>query len=262
MGDMTVPTVTLPLPDGSTAEMPTVGFGTWRMRGEEAYNATRAALDAGYRHIDTATMYDNETEIGRALRDSGVPRDDVFITTKLRAEDAGREKQALTDSLRRLDVQQVDLWLIHWPPGGLAAPEVWREFIGAQDHGFVRSIGVSNYAPDQIDELTKATGRPPVVDQIPWSPAQHDPALLADLQSRNVVVEGYSSLKRTPLTTPALAEIAARHSRSAAQVVLRWHLQHGIVVIPKSARAERIAENLALFDFVLSESEMRILDKL
>ncbi|MFI5839331.1 aldo/keto reductase [Catenuloplanes sp. NPDC051500] len=259
---MTVPTVTLPLPDGSTAEMPMVGFGTWRIRGQEAYNATRAALDAGYRHIDTATMYDNEAEVGRALRDSGVPRDDVFITTKLLAEDAGREKQALTDSLRKLGLQQVDLWLIHWPPNGLAAPEVWRELIGAQDHGFARSIGVSNYAPEQIDELIKATGRPPVVDQIPWSPAQHDAALLAELHARDVTVEGYSSLKRTPLTAPALTEIAARHSRTPAQVVLRWHVQHGIVVIPKSVRAERIAENIALFDFELGDGEMAVLDRL
>ncbi|MDP9796709.1 diketogulonate reductase-like aldo/keto reductase [Catenuloplanes nepalensis] len=259
---MTVPTVTLPLPDGSAAEMPMVGFGTWRMRGQQAYDATRAALDAGYRHIDTATMYGNEAEVGRALRDSGVPREDVFITTKLLAEDAGREKRALTDSLRHLGVQQVDLWLIHWPPGGLAAPEVWRELISAQDSGFVRSIGVSNYAPEQIDELVAATGRPPVVDQIPWSPARHDAPLLADLRSRNVVVEGYSLIKRTPMDSPVLAEIAGRHGRTPAQVVLRWHLQHDIVIIPKSVRADRIAENLDLFGFTLTDDEMHTLDRL
>ncbi|WP_033342487.1 aldo/keto reductase [Catenuloplanes japonicus] len=259
---MTVPTVTLPLPDGSTAEMPMIGFGTWRTRGDEAYTATRAALDAGYRHIDTATMYDNEAEVGRALRDSGVPREDVFITTKLLSEDAGREKQALTGSLRKLGVQQVDLWLIHWPPGGLAAPEVWRELIGAQDHGFVRSIGVSNYSPEQIDELTDATGRPPVVDQVPWSPARHDAALLADLRARNVVVEGYGPIKRTPMSAPALLEIAARHGKTPAQVVLRWHLQHRIVIIPKSVRPERIAENIDLFGFALTDAEMQTLDKL
>ena len=259
---MTVPTISLPLPDGSTAEMPMVGFGTWRINGDAAYDATRAALDAGYRHIDTATMYGNEAQIGRALRDSGVPREDVFITTKLLAEDAGREKQALTESLRHLGVQQVDLWLIHWPPGGLAAPEVWRELISAQDSGFARSIGVSNYGPEQIDVLIEATGRPPVVDQVPWSPAGHDAPLLADLHARDVVVEGYSPIKRTPMGSPVLAEIAGRHSRTPAQVVLRWHLQHRIVVIPKSVRPERIAENIDLFGFTLTDEEMLALDHL
>ncbi|MDR7273707.1 aldo/keto reductase [Catenuloplanes atrovinosus] len=257
---MTVPTASLPLPDGSTAAMPMIGFGTWRMRGQQAYEATRAALEVGYRHIDTATMYGNEAEVGRALRDSGVAREDVFITTKLLSEDAGREKRALADSLRNLGVQQVDLWLIHWPPGGMAAPEVWRELISAQDTGFVRAIGVSNYSPEQIDELVRATGRAPVVDQIPWSPARHDAALLADLRSRNVVVEGYSPIKRTPMDSPVLAEIAGRHGRTPAQVVLRWHLQHDIVIIPKSAHADRIAENFDLFGFTLTDDEMRALD--
>ncbi len=143
-----------------------------------------------------------------------------------------------------------------WPPRGLARTQ------SRPGPRFVRSIASSNYAPEQIDELIEATGRQPVVDQIPWSPAQHDAALLADLRARNVVVEGYSSIKRTPLTAAGLTEIARRHGRSPAQVVLRWHLQHGIVVIPKSVRPARIVENLDLFGFVLTDDEMRVLDKL
>ena len=246
--------------DTGTA-MPLVGFGTWRLRGDEAYRAVRAALDAGYRHVDTATMYGNEAEVGRALADSGVPREQVFVTTKLPAEHAGREAATLEASLRALGVDAVDLWLIHWPPGG-AGVTVWRELVAAQEAGRARAVGVSNYSLGQLDELTAATGRTPAVNQIRWGPALYDAAVAAGHRERGVVLEGYSPFKTTDLTHPALARIAAAHGVEPTQVVLRWHVQHGVVVIPKSARPERIRANADLAGFTLTDEEMAAVDAL
>jgi len=239
--------------------MPMIGFGTWRLRGRQAYQAVRTALDCGYRHVDTATMYRNEEETGRAIRDSGLDRKDVFITTKLPGEGAGRERATLDASLRALDTDHVDLWLVHWPPRG-ASPPVWRELLALRDEGLARAVGVSNYSVAQIDELTEATGEAPAVNQIPWSPSQHDPKLLAAMRERDVVVEGYSPLKGTNLRSPVLAEIAARRGVTPAQVVLRWHVQHQITVIPKSADPGRIAANIDLFGFSLDAAEMASID--
>lgn len=259
MGAMTDPT-TVTLADG--VQMPLVGFGTWQVTGRRGYDAIRTALAAGYRHIDTATMYGNEQEVGRAVRDSGVPRDDVFITTKLPPERSGRVRETLAASLRALGTSYVDLWLIHWPPHGRASPETWAQFVAARDEGQVRSIGVSNYTTAQIDVLTKATGVTPTVNQIPWSPWQHSPTRLAESRDRRVLVEGYSPFKRSDLRSPVLAGIASAHDVSPAQVVLRWHLQHGIAVIPKSVNPERIRANLDVFGFVLAGDEMARLDAL
>ncbi|HEY2949933.1 MAG TPA: aldo/keto reductase, partial [Micromonosporaceae bacterium] len=150
--------------------MPLVGFGTWQVTGARGFRAIREALDVGYRHLDTATMYGNEAILGRAIRDSGVPREDLFITTKLPPSRAGRERATLDESLRALDTSYVDLWLIHWPPGGRARPEAWRQLLAARDAGLARNAGVSNYSIRQIDELVAATGEAPAVNQIPWSP--------------------------------------------------------------------------------------------
>ena len=171
MVDMTEAT-TVTLTDG--VSMPRVGFGTWQISGRRGYDAIRLALEVGYRHIDTATMYANEAEVGRAIRDSGVPREDVFVTTKLPPERAGRARETLAASLRALSTSYVDLWLIHWPPRGRASVGTWSDFIAARDEGLARSIGVSNYSTAQIDELTKETGVTPTVNQIPWSPWEHD----------------------------------------------------------------------------------------
>jgi 2,5-diketo-D-gluconate reductase A len=244
------------------AEMPMIGFGTWALRGRPGRAAIRAALDAGYRHIDTATMYGNEAEAGRAVAESGLPRDEVFITTKLPAGRAGQEHATLSASLRALDTGFVDLWLVHWPPPARKLVDVWREFLALRDDGRVRALGVSNYSPDQIDRLIDATGEPPAVNQIPWSPARHDPALLAAHQQRGVVVEGYSPLKGTNLNDPVLAEIAAAHGVTPAQVVLRWHLEHRIVVIPKSAHPDRIAANIDVLGFSLDAAEVERVDTL
>jgi diketogulonate reductase-like aldo/keto reductase len=243
-------------------DMPMIGFGTWQLHGRMAYDCVRHALDVGYRHIDTAAFYGNEAEVGRAVRDSGIPRSEIFITTKMWPDSAGREREAITTSLDLLDVDFVDLWLVHWPPGGTAKPRMWEEFINAREDRLTRAIGVSNYDVGQIDELIDATGQPPAVNQIPWSPAHHDREVLDAVRQRGVIVEGYSPLKRTDLADPVLTTIAVAHHVSAAQVVLRWHVEHGIVVIPKSATPERIAANVDLFEFSLTDDEIARIDAL
>ncbi|GAA1814797.1 aldo/keto reductase [Luedemannella flava] len=252
------PTVTLP---GGVA-MPLLGLGTWQATGDDAYRAVRVALEAGYRHLDTAAAYGNEAEVGRAVRDSGLPREEVFVTTKLRPNDAARAPQAINDSLAKLGLDYVDLWLIHWPINGQASPPTWRHLRDARDAGLTRTIGVSNYSLSQLDELADASGEIPAVNQIPWGPTRNDPTLLAGHQARGVVLEGYSPLKNADLDSPVLKEIAEAHGVTPAQVVLRWHLDHGVVVIPKSTREDRIATNGDLFTFALSPADLARVDAL
>ena len=254
---MTIPSV--PLDSG--VQMPLLGFGTWQLRGRSAYEAVRDALEAGYRHIDTATMYENEAEVGRALAESGVPRDEVFLTTKLPPERAGRERATLDASLAALGVDAVDLWLIHWPPRRRSLA-TWREFLTARDEGRTRAIGVSNYSIGEIDELIGATGERPAVNQIRFGPTLYDAKLLAAHRERGIVVEGYSPFKTTDLNHPVLTRIAAAHGVDPARVVLRWHVQHGVVVIPKSKTPERIATNANIDGFDLSDDEMAAVDGL
>jgi 2,5-diketo-D-gluconate reductase A len=247
---------------GRGVAMPMVGFGTWQLQGQRAYQAIRHALQVGYRHIDTATMYRNEDQVGRAMADSGLDRSDIFVTTKLQPGNAGRARAIIAESLRALGTDYVDLWLVHWPPRGRASPRLWREFLAISGEGLCRAVGVSNYSVAGIDDLIEATGERPAVNQIPWSLPQYDPALLAAHAQRGVAVEGYSSLKGTRLRDPVLAEIASSHGVTPAQVVLRWHLELGIIVIPKSARPERIESNLDLFGFSLTPEEMARLSHL
>lgn len=254
---MTIPSVPL----GGGVDMPLLGFGTWQIRGRAAYQAVRSALEVGYRHLDTATIYGNEAEVGRALRDSGVSRDDVFVTTKLPPERAGREQSTLDASLRALGVDAVDLWLIHWPPRRNSVA-LWRAMLAARDQGRARSVGVSNYDIDEIDELIGATGERPAVNQIRFGPALYDAKLVAEHRDRGVVVEGYSPFKTTNLHNPVLTRIASAHGVDPARVVLRWHIQHRIVVIPKSKTPERIASNAKIDGFALTDEEMRAIDGL
>ena len=242
------------LPGG--VEMPMIGFGTWQLRGRAGRQAVLAALNAGYRHIDTATMYGNESEVGRALADSGVDRGAVFLTTKLPSSRADRERATLAASLRALGTTHVDLWLVHWPPPGRKLCHVWQEFLTLRDEGRARAVGVSNYSLAQIDRLIEATGEAPTVNQIPWSPARYDPALLAGHRERGVVVEGYSPLKGTDLANPVLARIADAHGVSTAQVVVRWHLEHGVTVLVKSSHPDRITGNIDVSGFSLSPDEV------
>ena len=252
------PTVKLP----GDVRMPLLGFGTWQMRGKAAYEAVRDALEAGYRHLDTATMYANEAEVGRALADSGVPRDQVFITTKLPPERAGKERATIEESLRLLGVDAVDLWLIHWPPSRGRSVGTWREFLAAREAGLVRAAGVSNYDAADLDELFDATGERPAVNQIRFGPTLWDAGVVQAHRERGIVLEGYSPFKTTNLHDPALTRIAAVHGVDPARVVLRWHVQHEIVVIPKSVTPERIHRNAQLDGFVLSEEEMTQIDGL
>ncbi|MFD0521836.1 aldo/keto reductase [Paractinoplanes durhamensis] len=242
--------------------MPLLGFGTWQLQGRAGQEAIRHALQVGYRHLDTATMYGNEADVGRALRDSGVDRRSVLVTTKLPPANAGRERSTLTASLRALGTDHVDLWLVHWPPRGRAHPRTWQAFLAAREEGLARSVGVSNYSIEQIDELIAATGQAPAVNQIPWSPFRHDSKLLAEHRDRGVVVMGYSPLKGTDLRDETLTGIAARHGVTPAQVVLRWHLQRGIPVIPRSGNLDRIASNFNMSGFMLDADEMTRVDGL
>lgn len=241
--------------------MPGVGFGTWKLRGDQARAAVREALAVGYRHIDTATMYGNEEEIGQALADSGVARADVFLTTKIRPSDIGKERSVLRRSLRALGADYLDLWLVHWPPSRHAdRHQLWNELLAIKAEGYARDVGVSNYSLAQIDELTSSTGQAPAVNQIDWGPDRYDAGVLAGHAERGIAVEGYSGLKNASLDDPMLAKIAAGHGVTTAQVVLRWHLEHDITVIPKSARPERIAANFDLFGFELTPDEVASID--
>jgi 2,5-diketo-D-gluconate reductase A len=242
--------------------MPLVGLGTWRASDREAYDAVRAALDVGYRLIDTATFYGNEAAIGRAVRESGLPREDVFVTTKMPPGNAGHELETINASLEAMGLEHVDLWLIHWPPGGESRPVTWQRFIDARDDGLTRAIGVSNYSPTQIDELTQATSVAPAVNQIEWTPTLYDATTVEAHRARGVTLEGYSPFKAGDLRNPVLADIAQDHGVSARHVILRWHIEHGIVAIPKSTDPERIAANFDVFGFSLTDAEVARIDAL
>jgi diketogulonate reductase-like aldo/keto reductase len=251
-----VPTDAATLPSG--AAMPLLGFGTWQLKGSTAVEATTAALDAGYRHLDTATIYGNEREVGRAL----AGRDDVFVTTKLPPDRGEEARETLEQSLEALGLDQVSLWLVHWPPDSGAGVEVWEAFVQAQADGLARDIGVSNYSFDQLDALTKATGVQPAVNQVKWSPLLHDARRAEGHRTRGVVLEGYSGLKGGTLDHPVITGIAERLGRTPAQVVVRWHLEHGFVVIPKSSNPGRIAANADVGAFALSPDDIATLDAL
>ncbi len=246
----------------SGGRMPLLGFGTWQIKGKEATEATAAALDAGYRHIDTATIYRNEAEVGQALQDGGVAREQVFLTTKCPGNLAGQELDTLRRSLDLLGTGYVDLWLIHWPVENIANLDLWRAFIEARKSGLARDIGVSNFGVDMIDELTTATGSAPAVNQIEWSPLLFDTTVLEEHRARGVALEGYSALRGGTLDNPTILRIAESTGRTPAQVIIRWHLQHGVVVIPKSRNVERIRSNANVAGFELSADDMAALDGL
>jgi diketogulonate reductase-like aldo/keto reductase len=258
---------TRPLADGN--EMPVLGLGVWQIPdGPECVNAVRWALEAGYRHIDTAQAYGNEESVGRALRDSGVPREQVFITTKFRARRSEKVMPRRGDpvaqaeqSLRRLGIEQLDLYLIHWPQGDGA--RVWAGLERARELGLTRSIGVSNYSAAEVETVIAAGNIPPAVNQVQFNPQHYRRGLLAACAKHDVAVEAYSPLGTgSSLADATVVRIASQAGRTPAQVLLRWCLQHGLIVIPKSVRRERIAENAQIFDFALSEQEMAELDAL
>lgn len=259
---MTTSDYALPAAALSNGSMPLLGFGTWQIEEPDVQEATSFALEAGYRHIDTATGYQNEAGIGRALAAAGLPRENIFVTTKMPPDHVGRERQTLEESLTKLGLDRVDLWLVHWPPNGQAEPAVWEEFVKAQQDGLASSIGVSNYSLAQIDELIDATGVAPAVNQIKWGPALYDASIVSGLNDRGVVLEGYSPFKVSNLDDPTLVSIAEAHDATGAQVIVAWHVSHGFVVIPKSAHPERIVANAAGVRVELTDDEVYAIDGL
>jgi diketogulonate reductase-like aldo/keto reductase len=255
---------TVRLDDG--IEIPQLGFGVFQITPDEVQARVEEALEAGYRHIDTAAAYNNEQGVGRALAASGLARDDVFITTKLRNGEQGRTSaaDALRNSLERLGLEYVDLYLIHWPsPARDAYVDSWRAMIEAKEQGLVRAIGVSNFLPHHLERVIAETGVTPAVDQIELHPYFSQPELTRVLRERGVAVEAYSPLGQgRDLDDPTIAEIAATVGRSPAQVILRWHLQHGYIAIPKASSRSRMAANLDVLGFELSEADMLRIDSL
>ena len=254
-----IPTDTLGLPGGGA--IPLVGFGTWQLKGDECYAACLAAFEAGYRHVDTASMYGNEAEVGRALADSGVPRDEVFVTTKYNPRSGRPELDVLGRSLDALGVEHVDLWLVHAPADDRRNAAIWESFGQAQAAGTARDIGVSNFSVEQIDHVSSG-GVAPSVNQIEWRPPLFDDAVMEGHAARNVVLEGYSALKGGVLSDGVVTGIATELGRTPAQVVVRWHVQHGVVVIPRSSKAERIRANADVGGFELSDEQMTSLDRM
>jgi 2,5-diketo-D-gluconate reductase A len=246
----------LALNDGR--ELPQLGFGVWRVGADAAEAVVGQALAAGYRLVDTAAAYGNEEGVGRALRAAG--RDGVFVTTKLWNGDHGYDRalRAFDASLGRLGLDAVDLYLIHWPcPGRALYVETWKALVRLRDDGRARSIGVSNFTPETLTRIVDATGVVPAVNQIELHPRfQQEPMRALDAEL-GIVTQSWSPLGRGHLdASPVLAEIARAHGKSWAQVVIRWHLQSGLAVIPKSVTPARIAANRDVFDFALTDAEM------
>jgi diketogulonate reductase-like aldo/keto reductase len=242
-------------------QMPMLGLGVWQVpNGVECVNAVRWALDAGYRHIDTAQAYGNEESVGKALRDSGVPRDEVFITTKFYPghKDPVAEAQR---SLRRLGVDQVNLYLVHWPQGG--ATWAWPGMERARELRYAHSVGVSNFSVNQLDEVITAGTIQPAVNQVQFSAPEYRRGLLDACRQRGVALEAYSPLGTgRHLSNETVRRVAKRVGRAPAQVLLRWCLQRAVPVITKSTNRERIGENAQIFDFALSSEDLAELDAL
>ncbi|WP_150462113.1 aldo/keto reductase [Nesterenkonia ebinurensis] len=256
-------TTTLPLNSG--AHIPQIGFGT--SQAADAARSVAEAVRAGYRHIDTAQMYGNETGVGEGVRASGVPREEVFVTTKLNNghHDPTDVHRTFQESLDRLGFDYVDLFLIHWPLPFLNTDYVdtWKAMLQVQETGRARSVGVSNFQPEHLERIIAATGVVPAVNQIEVHPYFANNELREFSKARGIMVEAWSPLgKGTELSDPVIAELAAKHGHAPAQVILRWHLQRGDVVIPKSDNPERIRSNLDLSGFELTEQDMAALDAL
>ncbi len=246
-------------------EIPVLGLGTFRSeKGVETQKAVAWALEAGYRHIDTAAMYGNEEDVGLAVAQSGVRREDVFITTKLRNDDQGYEStlKACEESLRTLKLDYIDLYLVHWPVTGLRG-KTWEAFIKLYEQGKCRAIGVSNYTIRHLNELLASTPLVPMVNQIEIHPFLYRKDLIDFCMTRNIAVEAYSPLsKARRMDDPRIVSVAGKYQRSGAQVLIRWSLQHGWISLPKSVRRERIVENAGVFDFELDQADMLTLDSM
>jgi diketogulonate reductase-like aldo/keto reductase len=246
-------------------KIPVVGLGTWKSEpGETTYKAVLDSINAGYRHIDTARAYDNESDVGRAVKDSETGRKELFITTKLWNKHQGYDEaiEACEKSLARLDCDYIDLYLIHWPLKG-KRNDSWKALIELQQRGLCRSIGVSNFTIDNLVELEEKFGILPVANQVEFHPYYYQKELLEYCNSKNIVIEAYSPLVHAKRMDEArLVSISKEMSKTPAQILIRWAIQRGMVVLPKSVNEGRIIENFSVFDFEISDSLMKRLDGL
>jgi len=255
---------TITLNDGSA--MPQFGLGVWQTPQDEAAVVVRTAIEAGYRSIDTAAIYGNERGVGEGVRASGAPREELFITTKLWNNSQGYDEalKACDNSLGRLGLDYVDLYLIHWPaPGQGKFVDAWRALVRLREDGRARSIGVSNFQPHHLERVIAETGVVPAVNQVELHPRFQQRPLRVVHAKRNIATESWSPLGRGMLLDdPVITKLARKHGKTPAQVVIRWHIDNGLIVIPKSVNAERIRANAAVFDFRLEETDLEAMGQL
>ena len=252
------------LNDGNA--IPQLGFGVWQVENDEVVSAVTTAIEAGYRSIDTAEGYDNEMGVGRAVREASIDRDELFITSKLRTRLLGETEavEGVKGSLKALGLDYLDMFLIHWPaPAHDRYVAAWQGLIRAREQGLVRSIGVSNFLPQHLERIIAETGVTPVVNQIETHPEFQQREIRAVLKRHDIQQESYSPLgSGAVLDNLEIGKIAEAHRKSPAQVIIRWHLQEGLIVIPKSVHEDRIRENLEVFDFELTDADMAAIAKL
>lgn len=249
----------------NSVEIPYLGLGTWQMKaGKETYQCVQYALEIGYRHIDTATIYLNEQDVGKAVNESGIPRNEIFITTKLWNNDQGYERtlKAFDKSLKKLNLEYIDLYLIHWPVEGKRI-ESYKALEKLYSEGICKSIGVSNYTIKHLEELISAVDIIPQANQVEFHPFLYQNDLLEYCNSKNIAIEAYSPLVRGKRAKhPTLTSIANKYGKTWAQILIRWSLQHNLIVLPKSSQFDRIKENADVFDFELSAEDMNALDNI
>jgi 2,5-diketo-D-gluconate reductase A len=248
------------------ARIPQVGLGVWQTPNDEAAPAVKAALSAGYRHVDTAAVYENEEGVGEGIRQSGIDRSEIYLTTKLWNTEQGYDQtlKAFDASLKRLGTDYVDLYLIHWPSAhrGLFV-DTWKAFVKLKEEGRAKSIGVSNFYPEHIEKIIAETGVTPVINQIELHPDFQQREARAFHEKHGIATQSWSPLGQGKLLGhPAIADIAAKLGRTPAQVIIRWHIDNGLVVIPKSVTPSRISENFKVFDFKLSAEDLDTLNGL
>jgi len=245
-------------------DIPVLGLGTYKAHGDELISAILDALKIGYRSIDTASFYENEQEVGEAISASDVLRKDIFVTTKVWNDEQGYDEslKAFDRSLGRLGLDYIDMYLIHWPVAG-KFKQTWKALEHLYEQGTVRAIGVCNFLEHQLQELIRSTNIPPMVDQIEHHPELVQPSLREFLKENHIQQEAWSPImKGGVMEIPQIVEIAKKHHKTPAQVVLRWDIQNGVVTIPKSVHKDRIKENSEIFDFELTETEMKMIDNL